>query len=230
MSPGVPVITVDGPSGAGKGTVAKELSLRTGWRLLDSGALYRLVALAARRSRVDLDAVRQLAEIARTLPVEFDLDQARSGTQVRLSGDDVTDEIRTEAAGADASRVAQYGPVRVALLERQRAMRTPPGLVADGRDMGTVVFPDAPLKIYLTASAEERARRRCAQLKGQGHHVSLPRLIQELRERDARDQGRSVAPLAAASDAITIDNSALSIPETVDRVLRLAQQRNLINA
>lgn len=213
MADAVPVVTIDGPSGSGKGTVAAEVARRLGWRVLDSGALYRLTAYAARRAGVDFGDARALAEIARNLPVEF-----RDG-RVLLDGEDVTLAIRTETAGNDASRVAAVPEVRQALLQWQRDYARPPGLVADGRDMGTVVFPGAPVKIFLDASAEERARRRHKQLKEQGIDVNLPGLIAEIEERDRRDRNRSVAPLKPAQDAEVIDSTSMSVDAVVERIL-----------
>ena len=210
---GSPVITIDGPSGTGKGTIADLLSARLGWHCLDSGALYRVLGLAAERLGIDLENGEAVARVAAGLPVAF-----VSG-RVFLSGEDVSDAIRTEQAGMAASRVAGHPPVRAALLERQRAMACPPGLVADGRDMGTVVFPLASLKLFLDASAEVRANRRYKQLKGKGLDANLPDLVMDIRERDARDRNRSVAPLRAAEDAVVLDSTAMSIDEVLDRVL-----------
>jgi cytidylate kinase len=210
---GSPVITIDGPSGTGKGTIADLLSARLGWHCLDSGALYRVLGLAAERLGIDLENGEAVARVAAGLPVAF-----VSG-RVFLNGEDVSDAIRTEQAGMAASRVAGHPPVRAALLERQRAMACPPGLVADGRDMGTVVFPLAPLKLFLDASAEVRANRRYKQLKGKGLDANLPDLEMDIRERDARDRNRSVAPLRAAEDAVVLDSTAMSIDEVLDRVL-----------
>ena len=206
------VVTIDGPSGSGKGTISRLVAHRIGWHLLDSGALYRLVALAGR--------------LAATMQVHFG--SAPDGAeQVSLAGRDVTAEIRSEAAGAGASRVAAWPEVRSALLGRQRAFAVPPGLVADGRDMGTVVFPGAHLKIFLTATPEERALRRHKQLKDKGSDVSLPALSREIAERDARDQTRLVAPLKPAPDACVIDSTAMPVGEVVGRVLELGAARGL---
>ncbi len=220
----VPIITIDGPSGSGKGTIARRVAAACGFHLLDSGALYRLVALAGRRHGLAPDDQVGHAEVARTLAVEFGVDAAGE-ERILLQGDDVTGEIRTETAGADASRVAAMPSVRAALLQRQRDFARPPGLVGDGRDMGTVVFPQAPLKIYLTASPEERAQRRHKQLKEKGLTVNIGALSQEIRERDLRDSTRPVAPLRPAEDAITLDSTGLTIEQVVDQVLALARSR-----
>jgi cytidylate kinase len=220
----VPIIAIDGPSGSGKGTIARRVATELGFHLLDSGALYRLVALAGARHGLAPTDEPGHAEAARTLDVAFGVDE-RGEERVWLAGDDVTLGIRTEAAGGEASRVAAMPAVRAALLDRQRAFARPPGLVADGRDIGTVVFPDAPLKIYLTASAEERARRRHKQLKEKGLTVTIAGLSQEIRERDLRDSSRSVAPLRPAVDAILLDSTGLTIEQVVDQVLALARSR-----
>jgi CMP/dCMP kinase len=220
----VPVIAIDGPSGSGKGTIARRVATKLGFHLLDSGALYRLVALAGSRQGVRPDDAEGHAEVARRLDVEFAVDEA-GDERILLGGEDVTRAIRTETAGAEASRVAAMPPVRSALLDRQHAFARPPGLVADGRDMGTVVFPQAPLKIYLTASADERARRRHKQLKDKGLTVNIAGLSQEIRERDLRDSSRSVAPLRPAEDAVILDSTGLTIEQVVEQVLGLARSR-----
>lgn len=224
MAAGVPVITVDGPSGVGKGTISQLLTQRFGWHFLDSGALYRLTALAARRQRVSFDDEAGLARVARELPVEF-RPQVAGDLQIFLSGQEVSRDIRTEQAGNDASKVAAVPAVRAALLERQRAFRRAPGLVADGRDMGTTVFPDAPLKIFLTASAEVRAQRRYNQLKEKGLDANLHSLFVEIAERDERDRNRSVSPLKPADDAVVIDTSMLGISEVLAAVLAQCRSR-----
>lgn len=220
-----PVITIDGPSGTGKGTIARLLKTWLGWHLLDSGALYRLVAFSALESGTDLDDEAALTAIALALPVEFA--EGQGETRVTLAGIDVTDAIRTETCGTAASRVAAWPQVRDALLERQRAFQVAPGLVADGRDMGTVVFPAAELKIYLTASAEERARRRHNQLIEKGMSVNLPRLLGDIVERDRRDQERAVAPLKPAPDAIIVDTTSSDIRSVEDEIRRLVQEHGL---
>jgi cytidylate kinase len=214
----VPVITIDGPSGAGKGTIALRVADALGYHLLDSGALYRLVALAAQTSGVSLQDGQRLAEIAHDLDVRFDSNEDGE-ERIWLGDEDVTTLIRTEEAGAGASTVAQISAVRQALFERQRAFQQPPGLVADGRDMGTQVFPHATLKIFLTASAEERARRRHKQLKDKGLNVSLAALSRDIEDRDRRDSERSVAPLRPARDARILDSSGQSIEAVTQTVL-----------
>ena len=217
----IPVITVDGPSGSGKGTLALALAQRLGWHFLDSGALYRIIGVICARREIDLDDDGLVSMIAAKLNIQF------VGGSVVVDHIDVTDEIRTEDAGADASKVAAQPAVRAAVLDLQRNFRQVPGLVADGRDMGTVVFPDAPLKIFLEASAEERAQRRYKQLKNKGLSVSLRGLLEQIQERDARDRGRAVAPLQAAEDAIVIDSTQLSIDAVLDQVLDLVKEREL---
>lgn len=220
-----PVLTVDGPGGAGKGTISRLVAERLGWHLLDSGALYRLTALAATRHATPLDDEAGLANRAANLDVVFMAEN--QSTTVLMEGTDVTAAIRTEQVGDAASQVAALPAVRQALLQRQRDFRKPPGLVADGRDMGTVVFPDATLKIFLTASAEERARRRCLQLQEAGMDASLSNLLKEIQARDARDMQRAVAPLKPAVDAITLDTTDLAIPDVVDRIQNLLAELGL---
>jgi len=214
-----PVITIDGPSGSGKGTVAGLLAKRLGWNLLDSGALYRLLAFAARNHGVDLTNEESLKVLAAHLDVQFESGTQGQEQRIILEGEDVTHSIRNEQIGSGASQVASLPAVRDALLQRQRAFQEEPGLVADGRDMGTVVFPAAPLKIFLTASAEERARRRYLQLKGKGDDVSLSSLLDEISARDERDTQRAVAPLKPAQDAIQLDSTELSIEQVLERIL-----------
>jgi len=223
----VPVITIDGPSGSGKGTVAALLAGKLGWNFLDSGALYRLLAFAARNHGVDLTNEEALKVLAEHLDVQFGAARDGHGMAIILEGEDVTEAIRNETVGAGASQVAALPVVRTALLQRQKAFREAPGLVADGRDMGTVVFPDAPLKIFLTASAEERARRRYLQLKARGDDVNLASLLEEIRERDERDTQRAVAPLKPAEDAIQLDSTTLSIEEVLQRILSEVADRDL---
>lgn len=226
MSP--PIITIDGPSGTGKGTLAIHLTRRMGWRLLDSGALYRVVAYQARRQGIALDATSDLVSIATDLPLEFR--QCDDNVQIRLDGDDVTDEIRSEVIGNGASVVAAVPLVRSALLVRQRGFLQPPGLIADGRDMGTVVFPSAELKIFLTASPAVRAERRYKQLKQKGIGVNLARLSEDIEARDRRDERREVSPLQPASDAIILDTTALDIAAVEGQVYALARERGLVAA
>jgi len=219
----VPVLTIDGPSGSGKGTVSRAVAEALGWRLLDSGALYRLVALAARRSGIALDDAPALARLAAAFDIRFG--SGRGGQEVvRLDGEDVTQDIRTEPAGNDASQVAALPAVRAALLERQRAFAVPPGLVADGRDMGTVVFPFAKFKIFLTASLEERSLRRHNQLKEKGVAATLAALSLEIAERDKRDIMRASSPLVASADAVVLDTTGMSVNEVVKRVLDLVRR------
>lgn len=207
------MIAIDGPSASGKGTVAKSVAQILGFHYLDSGALYRLVALAAGRAGLDLADEAAVADAARRLPVRFETDE------IMLAGERVTDAIRTEECSRDASRVAALPAVRQALLERQRAFRQAPGLVADGRDMGTVVFPDAVLKVFLTASPEERARRRYKQLIAKGLYANMRDLVQDIDERDRRDRERSSAPLRQACDTDLLDTTALTIAQAVEEVV-----------
>jgi cytidylate kinase len=219
----VPVVTVDGPSGVGKGTISQRLAARLGWHLLDSGALYRLTGLAARRRGIDLGDEPAVAKVAIALDVRFA--PGLGEIEVFLDDQEVTGAIRTEACGNDASRVAALGSVREALLGRQRAFRQPPGLIADGRDMGTTVFPGAPAKIFLTASVEVRAERRYKQLIEKGLDVSLGSLLQEIAERDERDRTRSVSPLIPADDAVIIDTSELDADQVFERVMGSVGER-----
>ncbi len=227
MTDSAPVITIDGPSGVGKGTLTVSLARHLGWHLLDSGALYRLTALKADSSGIDLADETAVAAAARSLPAEFVTGAANEPVRVLMDGQDVTERLRTEACGHMASTVAAYPQVREALLQRQRDFRQAPGLVADGRDMGTTVFPGAPLKIFLTASAAVRAERRYEQLKRQGESVKLSHLLKEIEARDARDMGRSESPLKPAEDAIQIDTSALGIPEVFNLVIAHWQGKRL---
>lgn len=213
MNTRIPVIAIDGPSASGKGTVAQRVALALDWHYLDSGALYRGVAMAAIHRQLPLESTLELAHIALNLDIEFPADR------ILLDGEDVSDSLRAEEVGAAASRVAAYPEVREALLDRQRAFRQAPGLVADGRDMGSVVFPDARLKIYLTASAEERAARRYKQLIGKGLGASMGALLQEILDRDARDSARAVSPLQKCADAIELDTTTLPIEAAVEAVL-----------
>jgi len=222
-----PVICIDGPGGSGKGTLAALLAQRLGWHLLDSGALYRLLALAAQKRGIALDDEAALAELALNLNVLFIGAKENQSADILLDGESVGRAIRTEQMGTAASIVAALPAVRAALLARQRVFRQSPGLIADGRDMGTVVFPDAPLKIFLTASAEERARRRYQQLKQAGVAATLAGLLDEIRKRDKRDSERAVAPLKPAVDAIPLDSSALSIEQVLEQILGHVAARSL---
>jgi cytidylate kinase len=222
----VKVITIDGPVSSGKGTIARKVAAKLGWQLLDSGALYRLLGLHARNLGVALDDEQALVPLARELPCRF---TERAGElQIELAGEDVSDFIRTEEVGELASRVAVLQPVRDALLARQQSFAEAPGLVADGRDMGTVVFTTAPLKIYLTASPEERARRRYNQLKEKGFDANLAALVEDIRNRDERDMSRDVAPLKPAEDALVIDSTDMTIDAVLARILDEAQKRQLV--
>ncbi|MBT2151710.1 MULTISPECIES: (d)CMP kinase [Pseudoalteromonas] len=217
----MPVITVDGPSGSGKGTVCRLLAEKLGWDVLDSGAIYRVLSLAALHHQIALDNEEALVPLAANLDVQFLIDNDTNAGKIILEGEDVTTTIRNEEVGAAASKVAALPRVREALLRRQRAFRTENGLIADGRDMGTVVFPDAPLKIFLTASAEERARRRFVELNERGLDVTLSGLLQDIQARDDRDMNRAVAPLVPAEDAIELDTSELNAQQVFDKVITL---------
>jgi cytidylate kinase len=218
----VPVIAIDGPSGSGKGAVASAVAGRLGFHLLDSGALYRILGVAAHRAGLDFSDTAALSELAANLEIEF----GRTGPDsVHLAGEDISTAIRTDLGSRLASEVGAIPAARQALHERQLAFRQPPGLVADGRDMGTVVFPDAPLKIFLTASVEERAQRRYKQLIAKGIDAILPDLLRDLNERDARDSQRSVSPLKPAEDAIVLDTTELSLPAVIEKVMDLVAER-----
>jgi cytidylate kinase len=228
MTLSIPVIAIDGPGGSGKGTIAQLLSRKLGWHLLDSGAMYRIVGLAAVKAGIDLDDEAALALLAEQMNVRFCEGQIGEPATVILDNEDISDSVRTEQAGDYASRVAVHGKVRQALVQRQRDFAQAPGLVADGRDMGTVIFADAPLKIYLTASAEARAERRYKQLMKKGESVSLPALLEDVRRRDERDMQRLVAPLKPADDAIQLDSTTMGIEEVLQTVFTLIQTRGLL--
>ncbi|MBI2379154.1 MAG: (d)CMP kinase [Gammaproteobacteria bacterium] len=225
MTSQAPVITLDGPSGVGKGTTAQLLAKALGWHLLDSGALYRVLALAAQKHDVAYDNEDALVVLAAHLDVQFQEGEVGGHCRIILEGEEVTDDIRTEAMGAGASQVAALPRVREALLRRQRAFRQSPGLVADGRDMGTVVFADAELKFFLDASAEERARRRFKQLSEKTPDVTMADLLKDIEARDARDRNRVVAPLKPADDAIVLDTTTLSVQAVLDVVRAEARAR-----
>ena len=223
MSADIPVITVDGPGGAGKGELCLRLSKMYGFTILDSGAIYRVLAYAALKHQVSLADEPSLVKLAGELRLSFE--PRDSGVAVMLDGEDVSRGIRNEETGGAASKIAALPGVRAALLDRQKAFRTAPGLVADGRDMGTVVFPDAPVKIFLDASPEERARRRVKQLESQGKAADYDKILAEIRERDNRDRNRAAAPLKPAPDALLLDSTALSIQEVVDTALAFAAKK-----
>ncbi len=223
----VPVISVDGPSGVGKGMVTRGLCERLpGWHRLDSGALYRILALSAHRARIDLARAEEVAALAADLEIRFD-GSTEEDERIIVNGEDLVSEVRAEATGGLASRIAAAPEVRDALLQRQRDFRRAPGLIADGRDMGTVVFPDAALKLFLTASPEERARRRQKQLSQRGQTVRLATLSAEIRERDERDRTRATAPLVPAPDAVEIDTSSLSPAQVFEKIDELLKTRRL---
>lgn len=219
----VPVLTIDGPSGSGKGTISRRVADHMGWRLLDSGALYRAVSYAAGMEGLDLSDAEAVTRCAQTAKIRFHAAADGGDTRVIVNGHDATDELRTETAGAAASAIASIPSVRQALVELQLSFRKAPGLVADGRDMGTVIFPDATRKVFLTASAAERAKRRYKQLKEKGLNVTLTSLQREIEARDARDASRTVAPLKPAVDAVLVDTTGMSIDDVVAKVLAVAQ-------
>jgi cytidylate kinase len=223
----VPVIAIDGPSGSGKGTLSQRLAMALGWHFLDSGAMYRVLGLAALNRGIDLGNEAAVTAVAEKLDVRFGASGDGGATEIWLDGQEVSAQIRTEQGGAAASKVAVLATARTALLDRQRAFRQLPGLVADGRDMGTVVFPDAGLKIFLTASAEIRAERRFLQLQAKGESGSLRALLDDIKARDERDTQRAVAPLKPAAEALVLDSTVLSIDEVFNRVLDLARQKGL---
>jgi cytidylate kinase len=218
-----PVVTIDGPSGAGKGTVSALLAKQLGWHFLDSGAIYRVLAIASLHHQICADDELGLVPLASGLDVNFET--SNNSTRIILEGEDVTHAIRTEEVGAVASQIASLPRVREALLRRQRAFRQEPGLVADGRDMGTVVFVNADAKIFLTASADERANRRYNQLKDKGHDVSITRLLEDIRARDERDANRSVAPLVPSEDALVIDSTLMSIGQVLETITEFVEMK-----
>jgi len=222
----VPVITIDGPGGSGKGTIAMRLAQNLGWHFLDSGALYRIVAVAAMERAIGADDEKALGELAGQLNVSFSL--VDDEVVILLDGNRITDKLRSEEAGVFASKIAAVPAVRAALVQRQRAFRKLPGLVADGRDMGTVIFPDAKLKIFLTASARARADRRYKQLKEKGESVNLTRLFRDIKKRDKRDMSRSISPLTPAEDAQLIDSTEMSIEMVLEEVHKLLEKNQVI--
>ena len=219
----IPVVTVDGPSGAGKGTLSALIAEKLGWHLLDSGAIYRVLAVAAMHHDLPVDDESAVVPLASGLDVSFEIDKEQR--RVVLEGEDVTDDIRTEEVGAVASQIASLARVREALLRRQRAFQQDPGLVADGRDIGTVVFPDANVKLFLTASAEARAERRYNQLKDKGLDVNIARLLTDIKARDDRDANRSIAPLVPAEDAVVIDSTDLDINQVFESAMEIINSR-----
>ena len=223
MSTFIPVLTIDGPSGSGKGTISRAVADALGWHLLDSGALYRAVGYAAGAAHLDLSDAEAMTRCAESTKIQFRDPKDGGETRVVVNGHDATDELRTETAGAAASAIAAIPGVRLALFDKQRAFQRNPGLVADGRDMGTVIFNEAPFKVFLTASAQERAKRRYKQLKDKGLSVNLAALLREIEARDARDASRSVAPLKPAADALILDTTAVAVDDVVARVLALVR-------
>jgi CMP/dCMP kinase len=222
-SPSAPVLTIDGPSGSGKGTISRHVAEHLGWRLLDSGALYRAVGYAAGMGGLDLSDAEAVTRCAQTTKIRFHATTDGGDTRILVNGHDATDELRTETAGAAASAIASIPSVRQALVDLQLSFRKAPGLVADGRDMGTVIFPDARFKVFLTASAAERAKRRYKQLKEKGLSVTLASLKHEIEARDSRDASRAVAPLKPADDAVLVDTTGMGIDDVVAKVLTVVQ-------
>ncbi|MFT4926341.1 MAG: cytidylate kinase [Phenylobacterium sp.] len=225
MQQNASVITIDGPSGSGKGTVSRLLAQQLGWSILDSGAIYRVLALAAMHHNIAADDDEGLMPLAAHLDVQFRVDDPNENARIILEGEDVTNAVRSEEVGGLASQIAALPRVREALLRRQRAFKQAPGLVADGRDMGTVVFPSAQVKVFLTASAEERAQRRYKELKDKGEDVTIPRLLAAIKARDDRDMNRSTAPLKPADDALVLDSTTMNINQVLDKVLEYSNSK-----
>ena len=226
MAKPIPVIAIDGPSGAGKGVITQRLAIVQGYNILDSGALYRLIGLAARRDGVDFGNRPRLVKLAQALDISFfGTEDPENPLSIRLANEDVTREVRTNEAGVDASKIASIGELRDSIRGLQRSFKQPPGLVADGRDMGTVVFQEAEVKIFLTASPEARAERRYKQLKDKGIDVTLSSLFLSILERDERDMGREIAPLEPSADAVIIDSTAMTIDQVFYRVVTVVKER-----
>ncbi len=220
----IPVVTIDGPAGSGKGTIARQLAEILGFHYLDSGALYRILALFSRQQQVSIDDLDSLVRLCIDMQIRFEISSVHEDVHVFLNNQEVSDQLRTEECAARASQLAAYPRVRSALLAKQHAFRISPGLVAEGRDMGTVVFPDAKCKVFLTASVSERARRRQKQLKKQGISASLDRLLKEIEARDSRDENRAISPLRPAADAVLVDSTELSIDQVVQRIAALIKR------
>ncbi|MCZ6566137.1 MAG: (d)CMP kinase [Gammaproteobacteria bacterium] len=223
-STAIPVVTIDGPAGSGKGTIARQVAEILGYHYLDSGSLYRILALSSQQQQVENDDLEALVELCQTMLISFEVSSVDENVRVFLSNQDVSGQLRTEECAARASQLAAHPQLRSALLERQHAFRVLPGLVAEGRDMGTVVFPDSNTKIFLTASVHERATRRQKQLKKQGIGASLDHLLKEIEARDSRDENRAISPLRPAKDAVLVDSTDLSIDQVVQRIVEIVRR------